>query len=60
MRFALRQHADAICEKPLVLNPWNVDALSEIERETGKKIFTILQLQFASQHHRVEKQNRCG
>ena len=44
MRFALRQHADAICEKPLVLNPWNVDALSEIERETGKKIFTILQL----------------
>jgi UDP-N-acetyl-2-amino-2-deoxyglucuronate dehydrogenase len=44
MRFALRQHADAICEKPLVLNPWNVDALSEIERETGKKIYTILQL----------------
>jgi UDP-N-acetyl-2-amino-2-deoxyglucuronate dehydrogenase len=44
MRFALRHHADAICEKPLVLNPWNVDALEEIEKETGKKIFTILQL----------------
>jgi UDP-N-acetyl-2-amino-2-deoxyglucuronate dehydrogenase len=44
IRFALRQHADAICEKPLVLNPWNVDALEEIERETGKKIYTILQL----------------
>ncbi len=44
IRFALRQQADAICEKPLVLNPWNVDALSEIEKETGKKVFTILQL----------------
>ncbi|HYG18511.1 MAG TPA: Gfo/Idh/MocA family oxidoreductase, partial [Ohtaekwangia sp.] len=44
IRFALRHQADAICEKPLVLNPWNVDALSEIERETGKKVYTILQL----------------
>lgn len=44
IRFALRQQADAICEKPLVLNPWNVDALSEIEKETGKRIYTILQL----------------
>lgn len=44
MRFALRHQADAICEKPLVLNPWNVDALAEIEKETGRKIYTILQL----------------
>lgn len=44
IRFALRQKADAICEKPLVLNPWNVDALAEIEKETGKKVYTILQL----------------
>jgi UDP-N-acetyl-2-amino-2-deoxyglucuronate dehydrogenase len=44
IRFALRQGADAICEKPLVLNPWNVDALAEIEKETGRKIYTILQL----------------
>jgi len=44
IRFALRQDANAICEKPLVLNPWNLDALEEIERETGKHIFTILQL----------------
>lgn len=44
IRFALRQQADAICEKPLVLNPWNVDALEEIERETGKRVYTILQL----------------
>jgi UDP-N-acetyl-2-amino-2-deoxyglucuronate dehydrogenase len=44
IRFALRHGADAICEKPLVLNPWNVDALAEIERETGRKVYTILQL----------------
>ncbi|HET9054378.1 MAG TPA: Gfo/Idh/MocA family oxidoreductase [Cyclobacteriaceae bacterium] len=44
IRFALRHQAHAICEKPLVLNPWNVDALEEIEKETGKKVFTILQL----------------
>jgi UDP-N-acetyl-2-amino-2-deoxyglucuronate dehydrogenase len=44
IRFALRHGADAICEKPIVLNPWNLDALAEIEKETGKKIFNILQL----------------
>ena len=44
IRFGLRIGANAICEKPLVLNPWNIDALEEIERETGKKVFTILQL----------------
>ncbi len=44
IRFALRHHADAICEKPIVLNPWNVDALQEIERETGHNIYTVLQL----------------
>ncbi len=44
IRFALRQGADAICEKPLVLNPWNIDALAEIEKETGKRIYNILQL----------------
>jgi UDP-N-acetyl-2-amino-2-deoxyglucuronate dehydrogenase len=44
IRFALRHQAEAICEKPIVLNPWNVDALQEIENETGRKIYTILQL----------------
>ncbi|HEY5672114.1 MAG TPA: Gfo/Idh/MocA family oxidoreductase, partial [Malonomonas sp.] len=44
IRFALRIGADAICEKPLVLNPWNVDALAEVEQETGRKIYNILQL----------------
>lgn len=43
-RFALRSDADVICEKPLVLNPWNIDGLAEIEKETGRKISTILQL----------------
>lgn len=44
MRFALRSGADAICEKPLVLNPWNIDGLQEIEKDTGRKVNTILQL----------------
>lgn len=44
IRMALRLGADAICEKPLVLNPWNLDFLSEIEQETGRKIFNVLQL----------------
>lgn len=44
IRFGLRHGADVICEKPLVLNPWNVDALEEIEAETGKNVYTILQL----------------
>jgi len=44
MRFALRSGADAICEKPLVLNPWNIDGLREIEADTGRRINTILQL----------------
>lgn len=44
MRFALRSGADAICEKPLVLNPWNIDGLLGLERDTGHKVNTILQL----------------
>lgn len=44
IRLALRIGADAICEKPLVLNPWNLDALQELEAETGSRVYTILQL----------------
>jgi UDP-N-acetyl-2-amino-2-deoxyglucuronate dehydrogenase len=44
IRFALRVGADAICEKPVVLNPWNIDALQEIEKETKRKTNVILQL----------------
>lgn len=47
VRFALRSHADAICEKPLVLNPWNIDGLEELEAESGRRVHTILQLR----HH---------
>lgn len=44
IRMALRSGADAICEKPMVINPWNLDALQDIERETGKRAYTVLQL----------------
>ena len=44
MRFALRSGANAICEKPLVLNPWNIDKLQKVEETTGRKIYNILQL----------------
>ena len=44
IRLALRIGADAICEKPLVINPWNLDALVELERETGRRVHTVLQL----------------
>ncbi len=44
IRMALRSGADAICEKPLVLNPWNLDALADEEKKYGKKVNTILQL----------------
>ena len=44
IRFGLRNGADVICEKPIVLNPWNIDALEESEKESGQKIYNILQL----------------
>ncbi len=47
IRYALRYGAEVICEKPLVLNPWNLDALREMEQETSRKVWTILQLR----HH---------
>ena len=44
IRLALRVGADAICEKPLVINPWNLDALEELQQETGRRVLTVLQL----------------
>jgi len=44
VRLALRVGADALCEKPLVLNPWNLDALAEMEAESGRRVWTVLQL----------------
>lgn len=60
MRMALRNDAHAICEKPLVLNPWNLDALQEIEQETGKKIYTILQLRLHPAIQKLKKQIEEG
>ena len=48
IRFGLRSGADVICEKPLVLNPWNIEGLLEMERETGQRVNTILQLRLHS------------
>lgn len=48
-RLALRVGADAICEKPLVINPWNLDALEELEAETGGRVYTVLQLRVHEQ-----------
>ncbi|CAL2088441.1 UDP-N-acetyl-2-amino-2-deoxy-D-glucuronate oxidase [Tenacibaculum sp. 190524A02b] len=62
IRMALRRGADAICEKPLVLNPWNVDALQDIEKESGNKINTILQLRLhpsiIALKNKIEKENK--
>ena len=44
LRFGLRHGADVICEKPIVLNPWNIDALEDLSNETGQSIYNILQL----------------
>jgi UDP-N-acetyl-2-amino-2-deoxyglucuronate dehydrogenase len=65
MRFALRIGADVICEKPLVINPWNLNALAELEAETSRRIHTVLQLRLhpalralkerlAGESHRVQ------
>ena len=43
-RYALRLGADVVCEKPLVLNPWNIDGIRRVEEETGHKVNNILQL----------------
>ncbi len=56
IRMALRNEAHAICEKPLVLNPWNVDALKEIEEETGKRINVILQVRLHPSIIELKKQ----
>jgi UDP-N-acetyl-2-amino-2-deoxyglucuronate dehydrogenase len=49
IRFALRVGAHVICEKPLVINPWNLDALQELERETDRRVSTVLQLRLHPQ-----------
>jgi UDP-N-acetyl-2-amino-2-deoxyglucuronate dehydrogenase len=60
IRYALRQGSNAICEKPLVLNPWNIEALYELEKETGKKIYTILQLRLHPRMIALKKEITSG
>ncbi|MFZ1291341.1 MAG: Gfo/Idh/MocA family oxidoreductase [Melioribacteraceae bacterium] len=64
IRLALRSNSDAICEKPVVLNPWNLDALQELEIETGKKVFNVLQLRehqaIIDLKNKVEKENKSS
>lgn len=58
MRLALRVGANVICEKPLVINPWNLDALEELERETGGRVSTVLQLRVHPQLMALREQLR--
>ncbi len=57
IRFALRVGSDAICEKPLVLNPWNLDGLREVEEDLGQRIYNILQLRM---HPEIIKLKSAG
>ena len=56
IRFGLKNGADVICEKPLVLNPWNVEGLMEMEKETGKNVYNILQLRLHDSIIALKKQ----
>lgn len=60
IRFGLRNGADVICEKPLVLNPWNAEALLDSEREHGKKVYTILQLRLHPALQALQNLPRTG
>ena len=59
-RYALRLGADVICEKPVVLNPWNIDALERVEEQTGHKIYTILQLRLHDKIKELKKKVEEG
>lgn len=60
IRFGLRNQAHVICEKPLVLNPWNIDALAEIEQESGKRVYNILQLRLHPSIMALKKRIESG
>jgi UDP-N-acetyl-2-amino-2-deoxyglucuronate dehydrogenase len=57
-RHALRSGCNAICEKPLVINPWNIDSLADMEHRTGRRLFTILQLRLHASI--IELKNRIA
>ncbi len=56
IRMALRNDCNVICEKPIVINPWNLDALQEIEAETGKTVNTVLQLRYHEKLMQLKQQ----
>lgn len=56
IRFGLRSGADVICEKPIVLNPWNIEALKDAEQDSGQNIYTILQLRHHEAIKKLKKQ----
>lgn len=60
IRFGLRQGVAVVCEKPVVLNPWNIDALQDIERESGAKVYNILQLRLHESVIRLREQIAAG
>lgn len=60
VRFGLRNHTDVICEKPLALNPWNIAGLVEMEKETGRKIYNILQLRLHESIIKFKKKVDAG
>ncbi len=60
IRIAVRNRAHAICEKPIVLNPWNLDSLCELEEESGKNIYTILQLRLHPGIQKLKKRIDAG
>lgn len=60
VRLALRVKANAICEKPLVINPWNLTQLEELEAETGKRVYSILQLRLLPQLQDLKRQISNG
>jgi UDP-N-acetyl-2-amino-2-deoxyglucuronate dehydrogenase len=60
IRLALRAGADCLCEKPIVINPWNLDALRTIEEETGRRVFTVLQLRLHPKVMALRERVRAG
>src|SRR5262245_54943762 len=59
VRLALRVRAHAICEKPLVINPWNLDQLNDLEHEYERRIYTVLQLRMHPLVQRMKKEFEC-
>lgn len=59
-RFGLRSGSDVICEKPLVLNPWNLDGLKSVEKDSGTRLYTILQLRLHPSIVELKKRVECS